>query len=397
MKNEAVSKRRIENRPIPLSAPTLGGNELQYIRECLETNWVSTAGPFVDRFEHDTAAYTGVDYAVAVVNGTAALHTALMVAGVEPDDEVLTSTLSFVAPANAVRYTGAWPRLIDAEPDYWQMDVEKLRVFLDTYAAMRNGRLVNRSSGRRIRAILPVHILGHPVDMDPLLEIAQTYELTVIEDAAEALGAEYNRRKTGTFGDAACLSFNGNKLITTGGGGMVLTNRRDWADRARYLTTQAKDDPVEYVHHEVGYNYRLTNLLAAFGCAQLESIDHYIAAKKRIARTYDEAFQHVPGLIPMREAPWASSTWWLYTIVVDEERCGISRTELARVLAEQNIQTRPLWTPLHLNPPFRGLAADSCPVSEQIQRTALSLPSSVSLTEDDQERVIRSIAEAVNR
>ena len=245
---------------IPLCVPEIRGNEWKYVKECLDTNWVSSVGSFVDRFERMLADYIGTIHAVATTSGTAALHIALLVAGVQPDDEVLVPTLSFIAPANAIRYTGAWPVFIDSEPIYWQMDPEKVLDFLEKECRWQGESLLNKTTGRRVKAILPVHILGHPCDIDPIREAAQKYDLAIIEDATESLGAKYKGNMVGRLGDIACFSFNGNKLITTGGGGMIVTNDESWANRARYLSTQAKDDPIEYFHSEIGYNYRLTNI-----------------------------------------------------------------------------------------------------------------------------------------
>jgi perosamine synthetase len=376
---------------IPLCVPELRGNEWRYVRECLDTNWVSSVGPFVDRFERELAAYVGLPYAVATVNGTAALHIALLAAGVQPDDEVLVSMLTFIAPANTVRYIGAWPVLIDAEPDYWQMDVSRLAAFLEQGCQCRDGALYDRSTSRRLRAILPVHILGHPVDMDPLLELARRYELPVIEDATESLGARYKGRMVGHLGDVACFSFNGNKIITTGGGGMIATGDETLARRCRYLTTQAKDDALEYVHCQVGYNYRLVNVLAALGCAQLELLPDYIAAKRQIAAAYTQALAEVPGITTPREADWALSTFWLYTILVDEERYGMDSRALLRALATAGIQTRPLWQPLHRSRALAGSPAIGGAVADRLNRDALSLPSSVGLASSQQARVIAEI------
>jgi len=270
---------------VPLCVPEIRGNEWRYVKECLDTGWVSSVGAFVERFEKDMARQAGARHAVAAVNGTAALHVALLVAGVKPDDEVLVSTLTFIAPANAVRYAGAWPVFIDAEPDYWQMDPQRVADFLEKECRLEKGELRNRSTGRRVKAIIPVHILGHPVNIKPILELARKFSLLVIEDATESLGAKYEGRPTGSLADMACFSFNGNKIITTGGGGMITTDNEAWARRAKYLTTQAKDDPVEYIHNEIGYNYRLTNMQAAMGCAQLEQLDDYVVKKRHIAKT----------------------------------------------------------------------------------------------------------------
>jgi perosamine synthetase len=376
---------------IPLAVPTLGGNEWKYVKECLDTGWVSSVGSYVERFEREIAAYLGAKHAVSTVNGTSAIHIALLCADVQPGDEVLVSTLSFIAPANAIRYAGAWPVFVDADPEYWQMDTEKLRRFVSEGCLWDGRELRNRRTQRRIRAIVPVHVLGHPVDMDPIQEIAARYHLSVLEDASECLGASYRGRKVGNLGRAGCLSFNGNKIITTGGGGMLVTNDEALAARARYLTTQAKDDPVEYVHNSVGYNYRLTNIQAAVGCAQLEQLESHVTAKRQIAASYHEAFKNVAGLDLMKQAPWAESNWWLYTILANDGfRGGNSRAILER-LGRARIQARPLWQPLHLSPAHRGCQSVGCEVAVELNRRALSLPCSVSLSKDDQRRVIAGV------
>jgi perosamine synthetase len=378
---------------IPLCVPHIEGPAAwQYVKECLDTAWVSSVGPFVERFEQQAAAAVGTRFAVATCTGTAALHTALLVADVRPGDEVLVSALTFIASANAVRYAGAIPVFIDCEPRYGQMDPEQVTAFLEEECAWRNGRLTNKTSGRPVTAIVPVHVLGHPVNMDPILEAARKYRLQVVEDAAEALGARYRDKKIGQLGDLACLSFNGNKIITTGGGGMVVTDNPHYASRARYLTTQAKDDPLEYVHNELGYNYRLTNLQAALGVAQMEVLDRYVARKRAIAKRYQEAFADVPGIRTFGEAEWAFSTRWLATVLIDEPTYGAGSRDLLRHLAGRRIQARPLWQPLHRSPSFADLPPRSCPVAEALCRDALSLPCSVGLTHADQERVIDEVA-----
>jgi perosamine synthetase len=376
---------------IPLCVPEIEGNEWKYVKECLDTNWVSSVGSFVDRFERELAAYVGAQYAVATINGTAALHIALLVAGVQPDDEVLISTLTFIAPANAAHYVGAWPVFIDAEPEYWQLDPQKVVDFLEQECRWADGELHNKTSGRRVRAILPVHILGHPVDIDPILEAARRYDLAVIEDATESLGAKYKGRMVGRLGDIACFSFNGNKIITTGGGGMIVTDNEEWARRAKYLTTQAKDDPLEYVHNQIGYNYRLSNVQAALGCAQVEQLEERITAKRRIAGAYSEALQAVPGITPMREAPWADSMFWLYTVLLNENQCGISSRALLGKLAEAGIQTRPLWQPLHRSPAYAHLNLRDCVVADQLNRAALSLPCSAGISQREIHAVVHNI------
>jgi len=376
---------------IPLAVPAIQGNEWRYIKECLDTNWVSSVGPFVERFENAIAAQVGTRFAVATVNGTAALHVALLLAGVKPADEVLVSTLTFIAPVNAIRYVGAWPVFIDADQDYWQMEPSGVVDFLERGCHWQNGALHNRLTGRRVSAIIPVHILGHPVNLDPILEIARKYRLKVIEDATESLGAMYKGRRVGSIGDIAAFSFNGNKIITTGGGGMLATSNEEWARKAKHLTTQAKDDPIEYIHSEIGYNYRLTNLLAAMGCAQLEQLESFMAAKQRIATRYAEGLQGLPGISTMKEAPWASSVWWLYTILIDSSAFGTDSRGLMRSLSSRNIQTRPLWQPIHLSEAHKDRNQTKLPIAEKLYLQALSLPCSAGLTEEEQSRVIEEI------
>lgn len=376
---------------IGLCVPEIQGNEWKYIKQCLDDNWVSSVGPFVDRFERELSTAIGARHAVATVSGTAALHVALLVAGVRPEDEVLVSALSFIAPANAIRYAGAWPVFMDAEPEYGQMDPQRVADFVERDCRWGKGGLRNAKTGRRIRAIVPVHILGHPVDMDPIVELARKYDLTVIEDAGESLGARYKDQPVGRLGDIACFSFNGNKIVTAGGGGMIVTDNEAWAERARYLTTQAKDEPVESVHAEIGYNYRLTNIQAAMGCAQMEKLDEYIAAKRRIGGVYGAALRDVRGIKPLGEASWALSTCWLYTVLVDDEEYGMDSRALLAHLGKEGIQTRPLWQPLHRSPAHTGSAKAECPVAERLNRDGLSLPCSVGLTEAQQERVLDTI------
>jgi len=432
---------------IPLCVPEIRGNEWKYIRECLDTNFVSSVGPFVDRFERELAVCVGVKYAVATVNGTSALHISLLAAGVQPDDEVIISTLTFIAPVNAIRYVGAWPVFIDAEEQYWQMDPQKVCDFIEKGCVWKNGELRNKATNRRVRAILPVHILGHPVDMDPILEQARKYNLPVIEDATECLGAKYDSQRSeirgpalsgtsqrlapplagsggsnqksaasikplknneeprtknqernwlhaGQLGDISCFSFNGNKIITTGGGGMIVTDNEEWAHKAKYLTTQAKDDPKEFVHNEIGYNYRLPNIQAAMGCAQLEKLDEYIAIKRRVAETYVTSLCGVPGLTPMCEAKWAFSIFWMFTMLVDEKKYGMNSRALLRHLADQKIQARPLWQPMHLSPAHRDAYATDCAVAEKLNREAISLPCSVGLTKVQQDKIISQIVKS---
>ena len=382
-------------QPVPLCEPSLRGREWEYVRECLDSGWVSSVGQYVTRFENDVAARLGARHAIATASGTAALHIALTVAGVAPGDEVLMPTLTFIAPANAVRYLGAWPTFIDVEPDYWQMDVDKLADFLSRDCQWTGGALRNKKTGRRVTAILPVHVLGHPVDMAPLMQLAGQYQLVVVEDATESLGATYQERPVGHLAHVACLSFNGNKIITCGGGGMLVTDNPTWAQRAKYLTTQAKDDGVEYIHQEVGYNYRLTNVQAALGVAQFEQLDAYVDAKRAIAARYVTGLAGVPGITGMREAPWARSVFWMYTVDVDARVSRVTSRSLLRALGGAGIQTRPLWQPLHQSPAHRGSDSVDCHTAERLYRDALSLPCSVGLSAETQQDVIAAVRTAL--
>ena len=372
---------------VPLSVPHIAGNEWTYVKECLDTGWVSSVGAFVERFERHVASYVGAKYGVATASGTAALHLALQVAGVRPNDEVLVSTLTFIAPANAVRYLGAWPVFIDAEADYWQIDPYRVQTFLEKECVARQGHLYNRASGRRLAAILPVDVIGHPCDMGPIHEVAQKYGLPVVEDATESLGAWYRGQKVGRLSSIACFSFNGNKLVTTGGGGMVVTDDERFAQKVRYLSTQAKDDPIEYIHHEIGYNYRLTNIQAAVGCAQMEHIDDFVAAKRATAERYTARLRGIPGITPAREAVWAKSSFWMYTVLLNPEILSVNRHDVLKQLKGRGIESRPLWQPLHQSRAHSSSHAYGGPVAERIQRQALSLPCSVGLSQSDQDLV----------
>ena len=382
-------------RRIPLCVPEIAGDEWRHVKDCLDSGWVSSAGPFVERFEAAFAARLGATQAVAMVNGTAALHMALLAAGLRPGDEVLVPSFTFIAPANAVRYAGACPVFVDAEAETWQMDPARVVDFLERQCDWIGGELRNRATGRRLGAILPVHVLGHPVDMAPVLAAAERFGLPVVEDAAESLGATYRGAPAGGLAPIGCFSFNGNKLMTTGGGGMLVTDDPAIAQRARYLGTTAKDEPQEGIHGAVGYNYRLTSLQAALGCAQLERLDHLLAAKRRIAARYGEALSGLPGIGVMPEAPWAESAFWLYSIRVDEAAAGLDSRELRARLALAGIETRSFWQPLHLSPAHAGAPCLGGAVAERLYREVLSLPCSCGLAPDDQERVIAAVKSAL--
>jgi perosamine synthetase len=380
-------------QPIPNAVPYLGGHEWQYVKECLDTNWVSSVGPFVERFERDIASAVGARHAVATVTGTAALHVALLVAGVEPGDEVLVPALTFIATANAVRYCGAVPVFMDSEPRTWGVDPDKVGDFLARECVARDGALVNRASGRRVRALLPVHLYGHPADLDPLLALAERHRLVVVEDAAEALGARYRDRRVGCLGLVGCLSFNGNKVITSGGGGMVLTNDDRLAQRARLLTTQGRAGGPEWLHEEIGFNYRLTNLQAALGVAQLEQLEAFVDAKRKTAAAYAAALGALGGVEVAGEAPWAFSTFWMSSVLLDPERYGDVRGLIAAA-AREGIQLRPLWYPLHRQPVFAGTQAYRIEVADGLHARGVSLPCSVGITPAEIGRVVDFLARA---
>jgi perosamine synthetase len=374
---------------IPLSVPHISGKAKEYVNDCLDSGWVSSVGGYVDKFEDYCARYLGKKYAVACVNGTAALHVSLMVSGVEADDEVIIPSLTFAAPAFAVRYTGAYPVFMDVDRNFWQIDVDKVSDFLRNECVYKDGACINLRTRRRIKAIIAVDILGHPVDIDALLNLAHEYGLVVIEDNAESLGSDYKQYKTGARAQITCLSFNGNKVVTAGGGGMLLTDVKEYAQKAKYLTTQAKDHPLEYIHHDVGYNYRLTNLQAALGFSQMEQIDSYISTKRAIARRYEQGLGGIPGIKLMKQAPWAKSSYWLYTILLDKNMCN--RRQCLELLEKEGIQTRPLWHPLYSLKPFQDCYAYNVSVVDQLYESALSIPSSVNLSASDQEFVIGAV------
>lgn len=382
---------------IPLCVPEIRGNEAAYVKDCIDTGWVSSVGSYVTRFEHDVAAFVDRKHGIAVVNGTAALHMALLLSGVEADDEVLVSTLTFIAPANAIRYIGAHPVFIDCEPTYWQMDPQAVERFLREECHWDGNVLRDKANGRRVKAIVPVDVLGSPVDFDAIAALAREFQLAIVEDTTESLGTLYRGAPAGHEAPLTCYSFNGNKLITTGGGGMIVTDDDALAKRARYLTTQAKDDPIEYIHGAVGYNYRLTNIQAAMGVAQMENLADYIALKRSHAAKYAQTLAGISGITPMPEATYATSTYWLYTILVDEHAFGMTSRGLLEHLTRNGIQSRPLWQPLHRSPAYVGSRRSGGDVAESICARALSLPSSVGLTEDQLDTVVSTIASAARR
>tara|TARA_B100000315_G_C14532471_1_gene566884 strand:+ start:81 stop:1265 length:1185 start_codon:yes stop_codon:yes gene_type:complete len=365
---------------IPLSEPVISGNEWKYIKECLDTGWVSSAGSYVTHFEGMVANYIGSKYAIATVNGTSALHVSLIVCDVQPDDEVIVPALTFIAPVNVVRYCNAHPVFMDCESDSLCIDVGKVNNFLKNECEQRkDGYTYNKKTDRRIKAIIPVHVFGHPVDMDNLVEVCKLYNIDIVEDATESIGSEYKGVKTGSFGKTGCLSFNGNKIITTGGGGMVITNDEDLAERVKHLSTQAKTDSIEYDHDEIGYNYRLGNIQAAMGIAQMERLDEFIAIKRKNALLYKELLFELKEVKFVWEEPCAKTNFWLYTIKVPKE----NKKALIEYLLTQNIQVRSIWKLVHTLQMYNDCQAYMIDSSFELYGTCINLPSSVGLREDD--------------
>ncbi|MBM9501942.1 LegC family aminotransferase [Leptospira sp. 201903071] len=364
---------------VPLHEPSFIGNEWKYLKECLDSSFVSSVGKFVDRFEKDLSDFTGSKYAIAVTNGTAALHIALLLAKVEKEDEVLIPSLTFVATANAVTYLGAIPHFVESEERTLGMDPLAIRSYLKSIGEMRSGFLWNRNTKRRIKAIVPMHTFGHPVDLENILLLASDFGLELVEDAAESLGSYYQGKHTGTFGRLATLSFNGNKTITTGGGGAILTQDEILAKRAKHLTTTAKlPHPWQYIHDEVGYNYRLPNLNAALGCAQLEMLPELLTAKRRLFEEYKDSFSNLEGARIFEEPAGCKSNYWLQTIRLSPER-SVERESLLKSTNENGVMTRPVWTLLHRLKPFEECPRMELPIAETLEKSLINIPSSANL------------------
>jgi perosamine synthetase len=366
-------------QPAALHEPRFAGNEWTYLKECLDSTYVSSVGKFVDRFEAALAGYTGARHAVAVVNGTAALQVAMLLAGVQRDDEVLMPALTFVATACAVRYCGAAPHFVDSEPRTLGMDVKALREYLQSIAEIRGRNCINRRTGRVIRALVPMHVFGHPMDIEAAVALARDFRLALIEDAAESLGSTAHGRHTGTFGLMGTLSFNGNKTVTTGGGGAILFDDTELARRAKHLTTTAKvPHRWEFNHDAVGYNYRMPNLNAALGCAQLEQLDDFVDAKRRLFELYRTAFARVPGLQLMSEPSGTRSNYWLQTLLLDESAAD-QRDWILQATNDVGLTTRPLWTLMHRLEPYQEFPRMDLSVAESLARRIVNIPSSSQL------------------
>ena len=377
------------NNLIPLSEPEISGNEWEYIKECLDTGWISSVGSYVDRFEEVVASYVGSKHAVAVINGTSAIHASLIACDVQDNDEVIVPALTFIAPVNAVRYCGAYPVFMDCDKDTLCIDVQKVSDFITKECSQHSdGYTYNKKTGRKIKATIPVHVFGHPVQLNALLEISERNNIKVIEDATGSLGSEYKGRKVGTIGEIGCLSFNGNKIITTGGGGMVLTDDDNLAFKTRHLSTQAKEkDSVEYDHDEIGYNYRFSNLQAAMGVAQMERLDEFVNIKRKNASLYKEALSGLDVVEFVWEQLWAKSNFWFYTIKVQKEQ----KVPLVEYLLSRNIQVRPIWKLIHTLPMYKDFQTYDISNAIDVYERCFNLPCSVSLKENQIEYVVECI------
>ena len=380
---------------IPLCVPSIRGNEWRYVKECLDTEWVSSAGAYVEKFEKELSSYTGAQYGVACINGTAALHVALRVVGVREGDEVIVPTLTFIAPVNAVRYLGGKPVFMDCD-EYYNIDAEKTIEFINKETTYKKGCVYNKHTNSRISAIVPVHIYGNAVRIHELVQVCNERNIRIVEDATESLGTFYKNgrlqgRHAGTIGDIGCLSFNGNKVITTGSGGMILTANAKFAERAKYLTTQAKDDDVRWIHNEIGYNFRLTNIQAALGVAQLEQLPKYLEIKRNNYQTYKNEIDKIPGLRLTDVPGYATNNYWMYPVQVDTGVYGKDREGLIRDLAARKIQTRPVWYLNHRQRPYEDCQHYKIEVAYKMWERTVNIPCSVNLKEEEIKRVIEGL------
>lgn len=369
----------VNEENISLHEPVFGGNEWEYIKECLDTGWVSSVGRYVERFEQQLAEYTGVKRAVAVVNGTAALHIGLQIIGVLPEDEVLMPTLTFIATANAISYCGAIPHFIDSSITTLGVDPGKLADYLADVAEVRADGCFNRLTRRRIKAVVPMHTFGHPVDLEALTAVCEQYQIVLVEDAAESLGSFYKGRHTGNWGKVSALSFNGNKIITTGGGGALLTNDETLGKLAKHITTTAKvPHKWAFYHDMIGYNYRLPNINAALGCAQLEQLPEFLDRKRRLVERYRQAFSEVAGVKLFTEPDFARSNYWLNVLLLDQE-LAFERDSLLESMNEQGIMARPAWNLMHTLHMYKNCPRMNVSVAENIAARLINIPSGVHL------------------
>lgn len=375
---------------IALSLPNIAGNEWKYVKDCLDTGWISSVGSYVTQFEQMVADFAGAKYGVAAVNGTAALHISLLLSGVKQNDYVILPNLTFVASANSIKYLGAEPLLIDADPHLWQMDLDLLEEFLENETDEKDGHLFYIKDGRRIGAIMPVHILGNMCDMDRFLSIVKKYPLPIVEDTTEALGTTYKGVSAGKFSPLAAFSFNGNKIISTGGGGVIVTDDEALAKHAKHLTTTAKASVDEYYHDEVGYNYRLVNVLAAIGVGQMELLPSFIKRKKEIVAFYKKELTGVADIRFQQELPDVNTNGWLFTIQTDKQQ------QLLDHLNANKILSRRFWMPMNKLPMYKDCVyVQKKDNSDYIYNTCLSIPSSTNITDEELEIVVREIKEAI--
>jgi perosamine synthetase len=383
------------DRIIPLSVPNLEGNEAVYLQECISSTFVSSVGPFVDQFESLVASASGADYAVATSSGTTGLHAALVAVGVGRDDLVITPTFTFIATANAIDMAGATPWLFDVTSENWTLDPDLMARMLDTETDDRDGKVIHRKTGRRVAAIMPVHVLGMPTDIDAIEAIATSRRLPIVVDAAAALGATYKGRPIAQKGASlSVFSFNGNKTVTCGGGGAIVGNNAELIDLVRHLTTTARVG-ADYHHDRVGYNYRMTNLQAAVGCAQMERLDQFVEAKRRIAKGYDDALVSPPAVTAFPSPEWAESACWISGIVLDKKACD-APSDIREKLRVLGVDARPFWKPLHLQPPYSGSPRTATPVSDGLWDSILTLPCSSGLSPSDQDFVIARVRETLD-
>lgn len=376
---------------IPLSTPVIKGNEWKYVKECLDSGWVSSVGSYVDRFEKEFASYVGSKHAIACVNGTSAIHIALILAGVKRGDEVIVPTLTFIAPVNVINYCGASPIFFDCD-EYYNLDAKKVLRFLREETILKDGITINKRTGAHISAILPVHVFGNAVWLDELCTECKERNIAIVEDSTEGLGTRYTSgtfsgKHVGTIGLFGCFSFNGNKIITTGGGGMIVTDNSALADKARYLTTQAKNDGKRFVHDEVGYNYRLTNVLSAIGVAQLEQIEEFKWIKHSLFSRYKEGINSSFGIELAPPPSYASNNLWMFPLQITE-KYGLTREQLMAKLEEHGIETRPVWHLNHLQKPYISCQNYEIAHAVHLLERTLNIPCSVDLTDLDQQRVI---------
>lgn len=360
---------------VPLAVPVFIGNEKKYLNECIDTTFVSSVGKFVDRFEEETAKYTGAKRAVVCVSGTNALHMSLMLAGVQRDDEVLTQALTFIATCNALSYIGAHPVFIDVDRDTMGLSPVAVREWLAKNSEQKNGECYNKNTGRRVKACVPMHTFGHPVHLDELVEVLNEYHIELVEDAAESIGSLYKGKHTGTFGKVGALSFNGNKTITTGGGGMMLFNDEELGAYAKHITTQAKiPHRWEFKHDHIGYNYRMPNINAALGCAQLEHIEEYVASKRETAKAYEEFFKNIPEIEFFVDTPDTRSNYWLNVVILKDKD---AQQDFLEYTNDNGVMTRPIWELMNRLPMFEKCENDGLKNTIYFADRVVNIPSSV--------------------